>query len=263
MHGRYCLLVLSTITLLLSSNHLAYAQDIASQGVAEYLTVLGEKIENGHIVALTQQGYQVTNEPYDNRMFGVVTSDPVVAWGQVPKNESHAVIRSGTATVQINTTNGSIVAGDWITSSDTPGVGMKAIQPGFVLGRAVSSPTEGAKPTLVQVVIIPQFVSPLEENRALPLNPRDVISTLRSGYQVATSGAANFSVRYLLAVMSLLISLIFGYWAFIKTATNSVTAVGRNPLARRSILFVAAFNVVLAIAIVMAGLALAFFILAL
>lgn len=262
MHGRY-LLPTILAAVILAVPIVATTQGTAAQGVAEYVTIEGGTVSDGDIVILSSAGYELAASPYDDRIYGVVTLQPAVAWGRVPRDESHAVVHSGTAMVRVSAANGALVSGDWITSSLTPGVGMKATQPGFALGRALEPSTADTDNSTILVTIDPQFVSSFEASGKVPLTPGDIIATLRYGYQVATSGAANFSVRYLLAVAALLISLIFAYLAFIRTASNSVLAVGRNPLARRSIIVIAAFNVVIAITIVAAGLALALFILAL
>ena len=230
------------------------------QGIAEYLVVNDSSIRDGQIVVLTKDGYRISDETYSQNIYGVTTIDPAVAWSRLPKAGTTAVVNTGTTNVLVNDAEGPINIGDWITTSDQRGFGMRAAQPGMVLGRALSGLSSGTG--TVTVSIAPQFATP-ESVDEIPLSPGAALATLRSGFIVATSGAANFSIRYVLAVLSLLISLGFAFWIFSRTATNSVAAVGRNPLARRSILFVAAVNVGMAIAIVVAGLILAFLILAL
>jgi len=139
---------------------------------------------------------------------------------------------------------------------------MRATQPGPMLGRAIQSLPEDATVTSILVAINPQFASP-EASTQLPLSPGAALDTLRSGFIVATSGAAGFSFRYVLAVATLLIALIFSLLIFSRSATNSVTAVGRNPLAQKSILAIAGINAGISVAIIVTGLILSFLILAL
>jgi hypothetical protein len=40
--------------------------------------------------------------------------------------------------VKVSTKNGDIQPGDYITTSDIPGVGMKATEPGRVIGKALT-----------------------------------------------------------------------------------------------------------------------------
>ncbi len=232
------------------------------QGIAEYVAINDSSVRDGQIVVLTKDGYRISDETYSQNIYGVTTIDPAVAWSRLPKSGTTAVVNNGTTNVLVNDSEGPIALGDWITTSDQRGFGMRAAQPGMVLGRALSELPSGAGSGTVTVSIAPGFATP-ESIDEIPLSPGAALATLRSGFIVATSGAANFSIRYVLAVLSLLIALGFAFWIFSRTATNSVAAVGRNPLARRSILFVAAVNVGMAIAIVVAGLILAFLILAL
>ena len=231
-------------------------------GIAEYVVVNDSSVRDGQIIVLTQEGYRVSAEAYSANIFGVATVDPAVAWSRLPKAGTTAVVNNGTTNVLVTEAEGPIAIGDWVTTSDERGLGMRATQPGMVLGRALSPLPTGSGSGTITVAIAPQFATP-EGIEELPLSPGAALETLRSGFIVATSGAANFSIRYALAVLALLIALGFAFWIFSRTATNSVAAVGRNPLAKRSILFVAAVNVGMSIAIVIAGLVLAFLILAL
>lgn len=46
---------------------------------------------------------------------------------------------SGRVPVKVSTKNGEIRPGDYITTSDIPGVGMKATEAGHVIGKALTS----------------------------------------------------------------------------------------------------------------------------
>jgi len=238
------------------------AQAQQPDGIAEYVNIANSSVRDGQVVVVTSEGYKLSSEEYSRNIYGVTTIDPAVAWSRVPKAGATAVVNSGTTVVLVNNSGGPIDVGDWVTSSAEEGIGMRASQPGLAVGRALSSLPEGTTTGAVTITVDPQFASP-ESVEELPLTPGAALATLRSGFIVATGGAANFSIRYALAVLAFLISLGFSLWIFSRTATNAVRAVGRNPLARRSILFVAALNVVMAVAIVVAGLILGLLILAL
>lgn len=45
---------------------------------------------------------------------------------------------AGRVPVKMSTKNGNIAPGDYITTSDIPGVGMKATEPGRVIGKALT-----------------------------------------------------------------------------------------------------------------------------
>ena len=230
------------------------------QGIAEYI-ITDTPLEDGSIVILSEKGYAVSTQEYSDDIFGVITDNPAVAISQFPKNTAQAVVSSGSTHVRVNHRGGVIAAGDWITTSGEPGVGMKATRTGMALGRALSPLASGLNEGLVQVVISPQFVSP-SDPAGLPKTPRAALSTLQAGFLAATHGGANTNTRYALAVVSLLVALFFAFWIFGRTATNSIAAVGRNPLAKKSIFFVAIINAIMAVGVVGAGLALGLFILA-
>jgi hypothetical protein len=69
------------------------------------------------------------------------------------------------------------------------------------------------------------------------------------------------SLRYLLAMIVAVASFILGFIYFGKVAKSGVEAVGRNPLASRLIQLNVALNLILTVAIMSAGLLLAYFIL--
>ncbi len=67
--------------------------------------------------------------------------------------------------------------------------------------------------------------------------------------------------RYFVAGMIILIAFLLGFLSFGRVAATGIEALGRNPLAARTIQFGIILNVVVTIAIVLSGLALAYFIL--
>lgn len=241
---------------------------IAALGVAEY-SPLAEGFEtppNGSVIAETRSGdVRITESEYQDNMVGVYQETPGVAWSNVSKIGSIPVVSSGTALVRASAENGEIQPGDYITSSNTPGIAQKAINPGYVLGtaRSIITPSEGGEESFVEANINVQFAIPEFEPDSSLLTPAGALQTLRSGYNAFTGGQVHFAIKYLLALLALLVSLVFGYWIFTRSATNSITAIGRNPLARRSIMLTAGLNVVAALAIVAGGVALGLFILAL
>jgi len=80
-----------------------------------------------------------TSKPYDPQMIGVISVDPAIILGEKGKENLRAVALVGRVPVKVTTKNGEIKTGDYITSSDIPGVGMKATKPGRVIGIALES----------------------------------------------------------------------------------------------------------------------------
>ena len=77
-------------------------------------------------------GYATTT--YESGLAGVVANegDSVLRFGTGDID----VALSGKAIVRVNTTNGDIKVGDYLTSSEVPGVAVKATQSGWVVGQA-------------------------------------------------------------------------------------------------------------------------------
>jgi hypothetical protein len=46
---------------------------------------------------------------------------------------------AGRVPVKVSTKNGDIMPGDYITTSDIPGVGIKATEPGHTIGKALTT----------------------------------------------------------------------------------------------------------------------------
>ncbi len=120
---------------------------IAAADYAEDMPFLGS-LEPGDIVSISStpnpQGSDIYNKfyvekptiAYDQKIIGVVSSfiDPK----SQPKT-TRPVSLVGRVPVNVSTENGPINAGDPITSSSVPGVGMKATKPGVILGKALES----------------------------------------------------------------------------------------------------------------------------
>jgi hypothetical protein len=86
--------------------------------------------------------------PYDQTLIGVVTTNPGIVmdnnlvdlnFNAASRNSPNrpAVALAGRVPVKVSTVNGAIQPGDYITSSEIPGVGIKAIKAGATIGKAL------------------------------------------------------------------------------------------------------------------------------
>ncbi|GEM_PF-1699816 len=103
-----------------------------------------------------------SNIPYDNTMVGIVSTSPYQTFGKAVKDggaqNPQPVALKGRVLVKVTNENGAIQPGDYITTSGTqPGKGMKAINPGMVIGQAISSDDGTGK---VMVFVQPFFFDP-------------------------------------------------------------------------------------------------------
>jgi hypothetical protein len=85
-------------------------------------------------------GAVLANKPYDNNLIGVVVPDGSVALNDLSAQNSGVLLAiGGRATVLANGENGQIQPGDFLTSSNVPGMAMKAVKAGYVIGKALSA----------------------------------------------------------------------------------------------------------------------------
>jgi len=85
---------------------------------------------------------------YDPQMLGVISTDPsmvlhtdmnAVENGDITPAGNRPIVLTGRTLVKVSLENGPIEEGDYVTSSDIPGVGMKATKSGQVIGQALQS----------------------------------------------------------------------------------------------------------------------------
>jgi hypothetical protein len=259
--GFAVVVVLSGFCLLLTQP--AEAQEgIGTYG--EYLPLIGDDISGGDIVALDADGYHLSRTSYDEHTFGVVNLNPAVALSIVPGENKVPVVTTGTVSVKVSGEGGAIAVGDFIATSQVPGVGMRANDPGVVLGTALA-PFDQTEPDVVEQIPVAlniHFAVAATDSSIPSRFSSQVRQAIVTGAAAATSDP-NTALRYAVAAVVMIISLVFGLFVFGRSAMNGVAAIGRNPLARRSIILGISFNVIITVAIVAGGVVAAFFILAL
>ncbi len=199
----------------------------------------GTNIKAGDIISLVDGRYMLSNESYDPAVAGVVANNPTLVVGNLQENEqSYVIVSSGVALVRISTLAGPIFAGDNITTSLIPGIGVKAEQFGVIIGTAME-----------------EYTSPNpEEIRSIAVNldigTHGLLTNIASNPRVA--------FRYVLAFVVAAASVIAGFVYFGKVAQSGVESLGRNPLAARLIYVSVLFHLLLTIGIMMLGVLIAY-----
>ena len=232
-------------------------------GLAEYVRIEGEDVQNGHLIALNEGKYQLSKDPYSPYLYGVVAAEPAVAVSQIGRENAYPVVTSGSAAVLVSTANGNISPGDYITSSPVAGIGMKATEAGFVMGVSQGEYSNADSPGVITVVIDAKFISSLSNEQ---LSARAFAAQFQNAFSIGMRAAAsepNTALRYTAAAFVLVVSIAIGFMIFGRAASNGIVAVGRNPLAKKSIFLAVAFNIGITVAFAAAGLVLALVILAL
>ena len=139
--------------------------DIAASGrvYANNTTAIGDLAEHfeytgpvnpGYVVSLvpgSENEYVPCSEPYSNYITGVLSENPSVVLNS-PK-QGPPVALAGRVKVKLIKSDVPIKSGDFVTSSDQPGLAQKALHPGPVIGYAVMNqkPNEDFVEVLLQL----------------------------------------------------------------------------------------------------------------
>lgn len=237
----------------------AFAQNDVSLGIANYYPIQDKDVKDGSIVSSSPKGYYLTNTPYDPTLVGVVTINPAVALNLENTGKSYPVVASGNVQVLVTTINGDIKKGDPITSSAKPGVGMKALKTGYALGVALDDYSSKDKNAIGKINIsmnlhysFAKITSDNTRANLLDIANLSVLATYESPLSV---------FKYVVAAFVILLSFILGFISFGRVARSGIEALGRNPLAGRMIQFGIFLNVLITIAIIVSGIAIAYFVL--
>lgn len=240
----------------LFNSSFVYSQEL-SPGIAIPLAVKGDGVVDGSLVCSKDKAYVLCSEDYSLSLFGVVAENPVasIEGGELQEGV-FLVLSSGVTKVRVANIGGNIEEGDFVTSSTKFGVAQKAGQNGYVLGvalepfQAASSDDEGL--IAVNIDIHPETT--------FGGSGTNLLSIVRKGFSSLFLGPLD-SLRYVLAFSVASISFALGFIYFGRVVKTGIEAVGRNPLAGKMIQLTVVFNILITIAIVAAGLAIAYFIL--
>jgi len=213
-------------------------------------------VKDGSILSTSPKGAILSKIPYDSQVIGVVSRDAGIILSSTTDKNSVPVIAQGVVYVLVSTQQGNIKKEDLITTSTIPGIGVKATNSGYVLGSALEDYASND----------PKKVGKIAVNLSLHyFNSRPSLAgTLTDLIKIAilpTNDAPAPIFKYIVAALVVLGSFALGFLSFGRTAAKGVEALGRNPAASATIHLGIIFNVGIVIAIILAGLVVAFFIL--
>ena len=234
------------------------------ENYAHYVTIEGDGIDDGDLVSLVDDKYVLSSSEFDPDLFGVVNLEPAVGLKDTSGENMRPVVTNGTVEVNVSSVSGNIEVGDWVTSSDRAGVAMKASRPGIALGTAMEgySNDNTEETGKIRVAMAVRYVTALEGQELQDRSFSEVAQDLLQTGAATVINEPNTFLKYLIAALVVLSSIVLGFIVFGRSAANGITAIGRNPLARRSILLAVSFNIFMTVVFAAVGLAAAFFILA-
>lgn len=255
---KYAALVISAISLFVLGiffPSLTYAQN-TSVGTALSVDISDKNAKDGNIIISTPKGYQLTSLAYDSNMYGVLTESPALFLQNTDQPTSKPVLHSGKAYVLVSSINGNIKKNDFITTSTIAGVGQKASRNGMILGTALQDYTN-ANPTITGKILVsvnPHFNASFADTKT------NVLEVLRNAGDPSTMTQLT-SLRYVIAAIIVLATFMIGFIFFGRITSRGVEALGRNPLASRTIQINLVLNLILMIVIVAVGLGIGYLVL--
>jgi len=228
---------------------IVFARDLPI--IARNFEVADQEAKIGDIISQTKEGLFRSKVAYDENMIGVVAEEPIVVFGK-PTTTTLPIVSSGEILVKVSNVNGEIKRGDFITSSEKPGVGQKATQNGFVVGRALEDFNQEEGLIKAEINIQYQYITP---------TGTPIISIFgRIWEQLGRPENFPEVLRYIFALILGGGSFFAGFLAFVNALRKGVEAVGRNPLAKRSIQLAMVLNLIGILVLTLAGIGLALFV---
>lgn len=97
------------------------------------------------------------SDPYSEKMIGIISTNPGFTLGGFEDETSRRVALAGRVPIKFSTKNGTIKAGDKLTTSDIPGVAMKALDAGATIAVALEDfgdPTSSTINTGMPIVFV-------------------------------------------------------------------------------------------------------------
>lgn len=227
-------------------------------GLAISVSIKDTNVSNGDIICSGKDSFSLCKTEYDSSMYGVIDDGASLDVSVGGLNNPHLVVPFGQANVKVSSNNGNIKTGDYITTSKTAGVGELAAKTGYVLGTAMEDYSSTDTNAVGSIKV---SLNPHAQVNATSTARQNIIDILRSG--LSGLGVDPISaLRYVLASGMVLASFAIGFIYFGRIAKSGVEAIGRNPLAGVRIQASVIINVAVLLAVVAAGLLVAYLILA-
>jgi hypothetical protein len=234
--------------------NLIFYQIVLAQGIpliAQNFEIKDPEVKKGDIVSLKDGEIFRSNIPYDENILGVVGEKPILVFGK-ETTSTLPIVSYGKTLVRVSNRNGKIKKGDYITSSNRPGVGQKATESGFVIGRALEDfdKEEG----LIQVFVNIQYLNIEKGITPKPHLVDELFSFLKTPENVPEV------LRYIFGSFLAGVSFLFGFLSFVRSLREGIVGISRNPLAKRSIQFVMILNLIGIFVLTLAGVGMALFV---
>jgi len=103
---------------------------------------VNKDLPSGTVVVMADGGHKAvaaSSQAYDRTVVGIVSDNPSIIAGRVDSEKKVVVAMVGVVSVRVNNSNGAVVKGDLLTTSNITGYAMKAseFKPGTIIGKAL------------------------------------------------------------------------------------------------------------------------------
>jgi hypothetical protein len=164
------------------------AYRVRGADLAEVYFTQDGSIKEGDVVSLAGTGVsQVAKSAKvnDSKVLGIVSTKPGLVMGESDgKGKPVIVGLSGRVPVKVSTKNGAINPGDYITTSNIPGVGQKATTVGRVIGKALTGLPKTSEEDVVDIVVVfieNTYFDGVYEEESTSSTSTDLLSDMLSG----------------------------------------------------------------------------------
>ena len=238
-------LISLTFLITLTFSSAVFAQGIS--GVANNMKIDDPDAKAGDILVVAGGKIVRSSKPADPAMLGVVVQFPTISYGE-RADGTVAVLSSGRADVKVSASSAAIVAGDLITTSEKVGVGVKAGAPGFVLGKALADYSDTSQDGVIPVLI---DIGVFANNP----NVSGFLGQFLNSLSIGLSNTQNFPLilKYVSAALISGITFIIASVTFVRFMRGGLEAIGRNPLAKGTIVAGMMVNAAIVLVLTIAG----------
>lgn len=238
---------------------------VPGTNIARTLGITDQAAIEGDIVSLTQNTdeLELSKTVGDAKMYGVLVLDPLVVYRT---NENIPVVTNGEVLVNVTTLGGPIVQGDFVTSSEIAGKGMRAESNlrGYMLGYALTGlgEGEGTEFQYQDKTLRQGQVRVLLNIRPISYTGGNIFATLQQAQAASVDiirdqRSRDRYFRYFIALLIVIFTVYFSYRTFGKNVSKGIEGIGRNPLAKTSIQAMIVLNMILIGAVCLGGMILA------
>jgi len=240
-----------------TSNPGSGMEGLATFGVARMVETSVSDLKDGAILSASENGAILSSIPYDSQVLGIVSRDAGIIFNTTNSTGSAIpIISTGEVYALVSVKNGPIKKGDLLATSTNPGIAVKATVPGYVLGTAKEDTTV-QNPEEIEKIAIDLNLHYFNSKSPFPGSLSDIMKIA----MFPTKDGPSPLFKYIVAGLVVLGSFYLGFVSFSRTAAKGVEALGRNPAASKIIYLGIIFNVTIVVAIILAGLTVAFLIL--